>query len=343
MADTRKERSDGLSEGEALLAFSRSTIAMVLSDPSQDDNPIVYVNRAFERMTGYAAESAIGRNCRFLQGPDTDPSDATALRRAVENGEEISIDLVNYRADGSRFLNRLAISPIRGEDGEISYFLGIQKELRDIDRERRRPVADRSMVELQHRVKNHLAMIVGLVRVQARGIADTTPFSTLARRIESLQLLYEELSRPDMGGRSRISLGAYLGRVVSAISHLDGRAGVSVNVDVASLYVETETALRLGLILSEVLTNCFQHAFEGREEGRIEVRVTGLDGGGIRLHVGDDGIGMPEEQAWPDPGSMGGRIVFGLVDGLEGKLDILRSTTGTIVNLDVPSGAIEVK
>lgn len=342
MADTRKERSDGLSEGEALLAFSRSTVAMVLTDPGQPDNPIVFVNRAFERMTGYAAESATGRNCRFLQGPDTDESDILAIRDAVAKGEEISLDIVNYRADRSRFLNRLSISPVLAETGEVSYFLGIQKELRDIDHERRRPVADKSTLELQHRVKNHLAMIVGLVRVQARGIDDTGPFSTLARRIESLQLLYEELSRPDMGGRSRISLGAYLGRVVSAISHLDGRPGVHVNVNVASLYVEAETALRLGLVLSEILTNAFQHAFEGRDEGLIEVRISGLDGGGIRLNIADDGVGMPQDRTWPNPDSMGGRIVLGLVDGLGGKLDILRNSTGTIVNLDVPGRAIEV-
>ena len=342
-ADTRQDRGDGLSEGEALLAFSRSTIAMVLTDPGQADNPIVYVNRAFERVTGYAAERVIGRNCRFLQGPQTEASDVDALREAVAKGEEISLDLVNYRADGSAFLNRLAISPIYDREGEISYFLGIQKELREVDQERRRPPADRSMVELQHRVKNHLSMIVGLVRIQARRDRESDTFSTLARRIESLQLLYEELSRPDMGGRPRVSLGAYLGRVVSAISHIDGRAGVRVNVDVASLYVDTETALRLGLVLSEVLTNCFQHAFVGRDEGLVEVRVTRLDKGGVRLYVADDGIGLPESIDWPNPDSLGGRIVLGLVEGLNGTLNVLPNPTGTIVNLDVPARALELK
>ena len=344
MADTRQDNgSEGLSEGEALLAFSRSTIAMVLTDPRQADNPITYVNRAFERMTGYAAVSAIGRNCRFLQGPETDPSDVAALRAAIEAGEEISIDLMNYRSNGEMFLNRLAVSPVRDETGEITYFLGIQKELREIDQERRRPPADKPMIELQHRVKNHLSMIVGLVRIQARSVEQTETFSTLARRIESLQLLYEELSRPDMGGRPRISLGAYLGRVASAIAHLDGRAGIRVNVDVASIYVETETALRLGLVLSEVLTNCFQHAFADRDEGLVEVRVSRLDRGGIRVSVADDGVGLPPGTEWPDPESLGGRIVLGLIDGLNGNLDVRRNTTGTIVNLDVPAKVMELK
>ncbi len=343
MADTIKDSRDGVSEGEALLAFSRSTIAMVLTDPKQEDNPIVYVNRAFERMTGYAAESAIGRNCRFLQGPGTDPSDVAALRHAISREQEISLDLVNYRANGSAFLNRLAIAPIPDSQGDISYFLCIQKELMDVDHEPHRPPADRSMIELQHRVKNHLSMIVSLVRIQARGERGEETFSTLARRIESLQLLYEELSRPDTGGRARISLGAYLGRVTSAISHLDGRAGVRLNAEIASLYVDTEIALRLGLVLSEVLTNCFQHAFAGRDEGLVEVRVSRLDRGGIRLYVADDGIGLPSGIVWPNPASLGGRIVLGLIDGLNGNLDVLRNPTGTIVNLDVPARALELK
>ncbi len=343
MADTIKDSREGLSEGEALLAFSRSTIAMVLTDPNQPDNPIVYVNRAFERMTGYAAESAIGRNCRFLQGAGTDPSDVAALRDAIGKADEISLDLMNYRANGSAFLSRLALAPIHDGEGRLSYFLGIQKELMEVDHERRRPPADRSMIELQHRVKNHLSMIVSLVRIQARGEHGNETFTTLARRIESLQLLYEELSRPEMGGRARISLGAYLGRVVSAISHLDGRAGVRLNTEIASLYVDTETALRLGLVLSEVLTNCFQHAFTGRDEGLVEVRVSRLDRGGIRLYVADDGVGLPSETEWPNPNSLGGRIVLGLIDGLNGKLDVLRNPTGTIVNLDVPARALELK
>ena len=343
MADTRKEQVDGLSEGEALLAFSRSTMAMLLTDPRRDDNPIVYANRAFERVTGYSADTVLGRNCRFLQGPDTDPSDVDALRQSIARGEEISIDIVNYRADGSAFVNRLAISPIRDDIGEIVHFLGIQKELREIDHERRRPPADKSMIELQHRVKNHLAMIVSLVRMQSRGVHGRESFSTLARRIESLQLLYEELSRPDMGGRSRLSLKGYLGRVVSAVSHLDGRADVRVELDVAPIYVDAETALRLGLFLSEILTNCYQHAFADRKDGHVDVRVTGAVDGDIHMTVTDDGVGLPEGTDWPTPNSLGGRIVLGLVEGLNGRLEVQRRPTGTVVELEVPATAMEVR
>lgn len=333
---TREDTREWVSEDEAQTALSRSSIAMVLTDPRQKDNPIVYVNRAFTDTTGYTAEQVLGRNCRFLQGAGTDPSDVDALREAMARGQEISIDIQNYRADGSGFLNRLTISPVRDEGGEIVHFLGIQKVLREIDYERRRPPADKSMVELQHRVKNHLAMIVSLVRMQARGSKETLAFSTLARRVESLQLLYEELGRPEMGGRSRISLDAYLDRIASAVSHLDGRASIRVDARMDSIYTDTETAMRLGLILSEILTNCLQHAFVDREDGQVEITVARCTGAGVHLAVVDDGVGLPPGTDWPDPRSLGGRIVIGLVDALNGNLNVTRNAAGTAVSLTVP-------
>ncbi|MBM9596365.1 PAS domain-containing protein [Roseitranquillus sediminis] len=342
MADTQKDPLSDLSEGEALLAFSRSSVAMVLTDPHQDDNPIVYVNRAFERVTGYSWASAVGRNCRFLQGPETSKEDVLALRRAVHEKREVSIDLLNYRANGETFMNRLLMTPIFDGQGEVTYFLGIQKDITQEDAERPRLAADRSMVEIQHRVKNHLAMIVGLIRMQARTSPQPQDFDTLAHRVESLQLLYEELSLPGAESERRVSLGSYLGRVASAISHLDGRAGVRVSIDVAPVYVATDTALRLGLILSEVLTNAFQHAFTGRAEGNIEVRVTSRERDGLQLHVSDDGIGMPDDVDWPNASNLGGRIVVGLVEGLDGKLEVRRGPVGTVVNLDLPASAIEI-
>ena len=118
-----------LSERDAMRSLSGSGISMVLTDPHRPDNPIVYVNRAFSRVTGYSAEAAVGRNCRFLQGEKSDPADVARLREAIENHTDATVDILNYRADGSPFLNRLLLTPIRDSDGELRYFLGIQKLL----------------------------------------------------------------------------------------------------------------------------------------------------------------------------------------------------------------------
>lgn len=99
-------------------------LAMIVADARADDIPIVYVNEAFERLTGYPAEEALGRNCRFLQGPGTDAEDLDRLRRAIAGGREATTTLLNYRNDGSEFWNRVTVAPIRDRDGRLVQFIG---------------------------------------------------------------------------------------------------------------------------------------------------------------------------------------------------------------------------
>ena len=109
-----------------------------------------------------------------------------------------------------------------------------------------------------------------------------------------------------------------------------------MNIHVEPLMVDTETAVRIGLILSEVLTNAMQHAFLEQKSGLVELRVMRTDNGGMRAMVTDDGVGLPEDVTWPNSDGLGGRIVQGLCDGLQASLQVTRGAVGTIVTLDVP-------
>ncbi|RVV98528.1 PAS domain-containing protein [Mesobaculum littorinae] len=339
MPDTEQTPAFPLSEiddGQALAGFSRSRIAMVITNPRLEDNPIVYVNEAFERVTGYSRSAALGRNCRFLQGPDTDSAKVQKLRDAIGNCKEVSVEITNYRADGTEFKNQLIVSPIHDGDEDCALFVGLQLA-RDGRAAEAAEAVDSQLREIQHRVKNHLSMIIGMIRMQSRDSSDPTQFSALARRIESLQLLYEEMSSADeTHNRDAIPLGSYLSRISNAVSHIAGRPGVRVNVAVEPLEAPVHTATQLGLILSEVLTNAFQHAFEGRREGLVDVKMAALAQGGLRLSVSDDGVGMPEGKVWPQPGSLGGRLIAGMVDSLGGSLNVARGAAGTVISVDVP-------
>ncbi|MGR3468634.1 MAG: PAS domain-containing protein, partial [Shimia sp.] len=307
--------------------------------PRLEDNPIVYVNRAFEEVTGYSQAAAVGRNCRFLQGEGTDLADVQALARAIKQEEEISLDLLNFRANGVAFRNRLIVSPVKDDDGKLVYFLGIQKDIGDGTRDLAGEAADEQMQEIQHRVKNHLAMIVGLIRLQSRSADNPETFSSLARRVEGLQLLYEEMEVASGLDSEMIPAGTYLSRVANGVAHLDGRRGIRVNIQIEPISVSIDTATRLGLALSEVLTNAFQHAFDGLDEGVVEVRLTALAAGGMRLSISDDGNGIPEGVDWPSTNSLGGRIVSGLVEDLQGTLKVACGAAGTVVTIEVPAGA----
>ncbi len=102
---------------------------IVIVDAAEDDMPIVYVNPAFERITGYASGEVLGRNCRFLQGDHDDKAARSAIRQALAAGEEMNVVLRNYRRDGTAFWNSLYISPVLDNTGSVTHFLGVQHDI----------------------------------------------------------------------------------------------------------------------------------------------------------------------------------------------------------------------
>ena len=110
-------------------AVAASSNGIVITDPRLPDNPIVYVNPAFERTTGYAMGEVLGRNCRFLQGDDREQPPLEELRAAVREGRECRVILRNYRKDGARFWNELYVSPVYDEEGNLTNFVGVQNDV----------------------------------------------------------------------------------------------------------------------------------------------------------------------------------------------------------------------
>ncbi len=110
-------------------AMAHSPASMALSDPNLPDCPIIAVNQSFLDLCGYPASELIGRNCRFLQGPRTDPTSRTRIRSSLEAGRGCIEWIVNYKRDGTMFWNLLFISPIRDEDGRLLYFFGNQIDI----------------------------------------------------------------------------------------------------------------------------------------------------------------------------------------------------------------------
>ncbi|CAO4163690.1 histidine kinase [Methylorubrum populi] len=110
-------------------AVETTRMPMIVTDPHQPDNPIIFANRAFIRMTGYTADELIGRNCRFLQGPETDRETVAEVRDAVREHREFASEILNYRKDGSSFWNALFVSPVFNRSGDLVYFFGSQLDV----------------------------------------------------------------------------------------------------------------------------------------------------------------------------------------------------------------------
>jgi len=110
----------------ALLDADEAEMSVVISDPSLPDNPMIYVSDSFLVQTGYTRDEVLGRNCRFLQGPETNRHAVEAIRQGLRARTRFTIDLLNYRKDGSVFLNRLRIRPIYDPAGDLMFYAGAQ-------------------------------------------------------------------------------------------------------------------------------------------------------------------------------------------------------------------------
>lgn len=106
-----------------------SVNGITLSDPDLEDNPIVYANKAFEKITGYAREETVGRNCRFLQGEERDQPELQKVRDAVKKAKPVEVTLKNFRKNGELFYNRLSITPLFDREGQLIYFMGVQYDI----------------------------------------------------------------------------------------------------------------------------------------------------------------------------------------------------------------------
>jgi PAS domain S-box-containing protein len=107
-------------------AVRATRMPMLITDPHQPDNPIVFVNAAFSKLTGYDHDEIVGRNCRFLQGPETNRDDIAKIRSAIARRVPVEIEVLNHKKDGEVFWNRLLISPVFDRDGELTYFFASQ-------------------------------------------------------------------------------------------------------------------------------------------------------------------------------------------------------------------------
>lgn len=110
-------------------ALAAAAEGITISDARLPDNPLIYVNAGFERLTGYSAQSILGKNCRFLQGSHTDSTARNEIRQALEEKRECTVEILNYRKDGTPFWNRLSITPVHDVSGQVTHYIGIQSDV----------------------------------------------------------------------------------------------------------------------------------------------------------------------------------------------------------------------
>ncbi len=176
--------STGVSAAIKQRAIDEAPVGITVADMRVPDEPLVYVNDAFERLTGYSAADAVGRNCRFLQGPDTESGPAATLREAIDEAEPASVELRNRRRDGESFWNRVDVAPIHDDTGELTHYVGFQT---DVTRRRRAEAAARRWAtesrEERRAVEHVLDRVEGLVTEVTEALIEAGSRRALERAV----------------------------------------------------------------------------------------------------------------------------------------------------------------
>lgn len=349
-------------KGDPFAAAIRATrMSMIITDPRRPDNPIVFANDAFLRLTGYERNEVLGRNCRFLQGPKTDKVEIDKVRQAIAGTTDVSVDLLNYRKDGSTFWNALYISPVSNDRGELQFFFASQLDVTDRKQSEHRITADKErfekavkertaeleaaleaqttlLHEVDHRVKNNLQMISSLIVMQGRTIKDEAAkqsLTTMLERIEALSTVHRRLYQSK--DVSRFDVSDFARDLVSDLLAASGRAEIKSRLELEPVIISAEKATPVALMVNELVTNALKHAFkerpDGTNAGSIGVKMNQLDGH-FHIEVSDDGVGMADTSG---DASFGMRLIKSLGRQLRADIEWRDAGPGTRVVIRLPN------
>ncbi|WP_027487345.1 PAS domain-containing protein [Allorhizobium undicola] len=309
------------SEDPFAAAFKATRMPMIITDPRQADNPIIFANHAFCDLTGYHHDELLGQNCRLLQGPQTDRGTVNRIRTGVEARVNVSENILNYRRDGSTFWNALFISPVKDEADDTIYFfasqldftsvknnefalaqarLAAEKEVADRTQDLRQALQAKTVLvhEVDHRVKNNLLTIASLLKLQARNSSDPVARDTLRSvldRVEALSTVQRMLFTTD--DVTRFDIAEFTReRVVDMVNALK-RDDVRLELDLSPVLVPAIKASPLALIVNELVGDASRRGLRDFG-GKMRVTVR-RQNGHFLIEIADqiDGSGKISEEA----------------------------------------------
>tara|TARA_B100000678_G_scaffold104477_1_gene87411 strand:- start:2341 stop:3417 length:1077 start_codon:yes stop_codon:yes gene_type:complete len=309
-------------------AMAQTRMAVCLSDPHQPDQPIVFANRAFRRLTGYEEDEILGRNCRFLQGPKTDRESVARVREAIASEDVVVVELLNYRKDGTPFWNALHLGPIYDSQGKLLYFFGSQWDVSDVRAARAEERHAREMArELSHRMKNMFSVISGIVNVMGRVRGVESEAAEINSRIQALGRAYE--TTLDEASVGVIDLGPAVKAILEPYA-VDEKLlflgnGAQVPFSAMSL---------IGLVLHELAANAARFgAWSDGADGQVSLDWQRQDGEVVLtwIETGGPRVEGPPEEAGP-----GAKIIDRMVAAARGRMDRHWKPEGLHAVLTVP-------
>ena len=316
-------------------ATEQTRMAMIVSDPFKDDCPIIYANEAFVRLTGYTREETIGRNCRFLQGPDTSPNAVAMIGEALANEDVAVVDILNYMKDGTQFWNALHVGPIFDEQGKLTYFYGSMWDVTAKLEAREEHVRQEVIAEeLQHRTNNLFAMLSAMITITVRGETDAAVFADkLQKRIQALSKAHTASIAP--GGRVGVTTRMIdLTKTVMEPYRNENRDAISLAGD--NIELPKQFVTPVGLTLHELATNAVKYGSLGRPEGTVTIEWSHADGQLLINWIERGGSQTGNEEAADVSSSSGSRLIRGILQGQGGSMEQWFGKDGFRAEIRIP-------
>jgi PAS domain S-box-containing protein len=344
-------------------AVRLTRMPMLVTDATLPGNPITFANRAFTELSGYTLDEVLGQDPHFMNGEGTDPEAIERYQAAIAEGRDETLEILQYRKDGTPFRAMLFASPLDDGQGTVrnhflsylditrryeaeSKFRALTAELEERVRARTREleaangrltklVAEREvlLVEVNHRAKNSLAIAAAILGMQGRRQPDPAVrglFEEAQDRLVGMARVHDLLSKSESS--QRVDVSTYVTDLCEAlrpITESDDRIRFEARAE-QGILVEADTAFSLGIVLTELITNAVKYAFPPPRSGTVLVQAQ-RKAGRIELLIGDDGIGMAHVRE----GSLGYGLIRSLVRQIGGEIDV-RGDAGVTVTISFP-------
>ncbi|MEM5503206.1 PAS domain-containing protein [Ahrensia kielensis] len=311
-------------------AVRHARIPLIISDPKLHDNPIVFANSAFYQLTGYSSEEIIGQNCRILQGEGTSQKSIEAVRGIIENRRVDSVEILNYKKDGTSFVNSLQIGPIHDSEGKLVYYFGSQLDVTDKHNAEleARKFADE---ELIHRLRNIVNVMTVIVKMTAREEDDLSEFSSkITERIRILSdAHFQTINQPD--GNS-LSFHALTENILLAYAP---KGPKQYTLTGPQIVPPRQLVSCISLSLHELATNSVKYGALGSDKGEIDVQWRVQKTGTKRTldfhwrELNGPMVSKPSRRS-------GSKIIYKMIQALGGTITLDWKSDGLVAMAQLP-------
>lgn len=336
----RKRVEQALRESEEMYRTLMKTSPDAVTVTDLEAN-IIEVSQQTLILHGFkSSEELIGKNALELIAPENHKKAINSIQNTLEKGFVRNAEYTLLRKNGTRFIGEINASLIKDAYGEPKAFIATTRDITErkkADEQIKASLKEKEVLlkEIHHRVKNNMQIISSLLRLQSWHIKDKNMqeiFNVSQNRIRSMALIHEKLYQSK--NLTRIDFSDYIRNLTNNLSSIYkvGMEGISIKLDLDEFYTDINTAIPLGLIINELVSNSLKHAFpkgeawkqENKSKGEILLSLRSDYDGRVTLAVCDNGVGLPKDFDFRKSESLGLKLVNDLVCQLDGSIKLQR-------------------